>query len=111
MVENGTEKRDTGDTIAAFADLVETSVAYVRQEAGDLVQDKVVEPTRKAGAFVAFAIAAASALVVGLLFIATGALILLASLIGWPGALFAVGGVFVLVAAGCTYAKVRSAQS
>lgn len=111
MAESDTRTQDRGDTIAAFTDLVETSVAYVRQEAGDLVQDKVVEPTRKAGAFVAFAIAAASALTIGLLFIAVGALILLASLIGWPGALFAVGGVFVLVAAGFTYAKVRSAQS
>jgi protein-S-isoprenylcysteine O-methyltransferase Ste14 len=94
----------------AVADLVQMSVDYVRQETGDVVHDKVVVPTQKAGQFVAFALGAASVLVLGICFIAVGALMLLASFIGWVGALLAVGGLMVLIAAFLTYLKTRSMQ-
>lgn len=94
----------------AVTELVQLSVDYVRQETGDLVHDKVVLPTQKAGMVVAFALGAASVLVLGICFIAVGALMLLASLIGWISALFAVGGFMVLVAAFLSYLKTRSLQ-
>lgn len=96
--------------IESFTDLVQLSVDYVRQETGDLVHDKVVVPTQKAGMVVAFALAAATVLVLGISFISVGALMLLASLIGWISALFAVGGVLVLGAAILSYLKTRSMQ-
>lgn len=95
----------------AVTELVQMSVDYVRQETGDLVHDKVVLPTQKAAMVVAFALGAASVLVLGICFIAVGALMLLASFIGWVSALFAVGGFMVLVAAFLTYLKTRSLQS
>lgn len=95
----------------AVTELVQMSVDYVRQETGDVVREKVVLPTQKAGMVVAFALGAASVLVLGICFIAVGALMLLASFIGWVSALFAVGGFMVLVAAFLTYLKTRSLQS
>lgn len=94
----------------AVTELVQLSVDYVRQETGDLVHDKVVLPTQKAAMVVAFALGAASVLVLGICFIAVGALMLLASFIGWVSALFAVGGFMVLVAAFLSYLKTRSLQ-
>lgn len=94
----------------AVTELVQMSVDYVRQETGDVVREKVVLPTQKAGMVVAFALGAASVLVLGICFIAVGALMLLASFIGWVSALFAVGGLMVLIAAFLTYLKTRSLQ-
>lgn len=96
--------------IDAVADFIRLFVEYVRQETGDVVHDKVVVPTQKAGQVVAFALAAAMVLFLGIGFIAVAALLLLAGLMGWPGALLAVGGVLVLGAGGLTYAKTRSMQ-
>lgn len=90
--------------------LVQTSVDYVRQEAGDVVHDKVVVPAQTAGRAVAFALAAAFALSLGIGFICVAILLVLAGAIGWPAALFAVGGILVLGAGGFTYLRVRSTQ-
>jgi hypothetical protein len=94
----------------ALTDLVRLMVDYVRQEAGDVVRDKVVVPTQRAGQVVAFALAAAGVLVLGIGFISVALLLLLAGLIGWPGALFAVGGVLVSGAGGLTFLKTRSME-
>ena len=96
--------------IDAGADLVESVVDYVRQETGDLVHDKVVVPLQKAGGTVALALAIASALIVGILFIAAGLLALLGQWLGWPAALLAVGGVLVCGAAVLAYVRTRSMQ-
>ena len=96
--------------VDAVTDFVQLAVDYVRQETGDVVHDKVVVPTQKAGQVVAFAIAAAAILVMGVMFISVAMLLLLAGAIGWPGALLAVGGVLVLGAAGLTYLKTRKVQ-
>jgi hypothetical protein len=96
--------------IDAFTELVQLSVDYVRQETGDVVREKVVLPTQKAGMVVAFALGAATVLVLGISFISVGALMLLASFIGWISALFAVGGTLVLGAAFLTFLKTRSMQ-
>ncbi|HSK46998.1 MAG TPA: hypothetical protein VLA05_03220 [Coriobacteriia bacterium] len=99
-----------GNLIDAATGLVQTAVTYVRQETGDVVREKVVLPTQKAGATVALAIGVALVLFLGVLFVSAGALILLAEWIGWPAALFAVGGVLILVSAGIAYARSRSIQ-
>lgn len=96
--------------IDAAADLVQMSVDYVRQETGDVVRDKVVRPTQQAGQVVAFALAAATVLVMGILFISAAMLILLASFIGWVGALLVVGGIQLLGAGLLSYAKTRRLQ-
>lgn len=96
--------------IDAAADLIRLFVEYVRQETGDLVRDKVVYPTQKAGQVVAFALAAAMTLFLGIAFIAVGALILLAQVVGWPAALFIVGAVLLIGAGSFTALKMRSIQ-
>ena len=96
--------------IDAGAALVESVVDYVRQETGDLVHDKVVVPVQQAGGTAALAFGIATVLVVGILFIAAGALVFLGQWIGWPAALFAVGGVMVLLAALLAYIRTRRMQ-
>lgn len=96
-------------TIAdALADLVRMFVDYVRQETGDLMHDKVVLPTQKAGQVVAFALAAAAVLFLGICYISVALLLLLAAAIGWPWALLLVGAVLVVAAGGFTALKMRS---
>lgn len=97
--------------IDAGAELVQTVVSYVRQETGDVVRDKIVLPTQRAGTTVGLAVGVALVLFMGVLFVSAGALILLAQWIGWPAALFAVGGVLILASAGIAYARSRSMQS
>lgn len=94
----------------AVADFIRMFVDYVRQETGDLVKDKVVLPTQKAGQVVAFALAAAGVLVLGIAFVSVGLLLVLADVLGWPGALFLIGGVLVLSAAVFTFLKTKRMQ-
>lgn len=99
-------------TIAdAIADLVQLFVDYVRQETESVVKEKVVLPTQKAGQVVAFALAAAGALFLGIAYLSVAAMMLLASFVGWPGALAIIGAVLVVGAASLTYMKMRSIQS
>jgi len=98
-------------TIAdAVADFVQMFVDYVRQETDDLVHDKVVLPTQKAGQVVAFALAAALVLFLGIAYISVSAMMLLAYFVGWIAALAIIGSVLVIGSAGLTYAKMRSIQ-
>lgn len=94
----------------AVADLIRLFVRYVRQETGDVVHDKIVQPTQKAGQMVAFAIAAALVLFMGIAFVAVGVLVLLGELLGWPVALFIVGGVLLVGAGILTAIKARRIQ-
>ncbi len=96
--------------IDAGAELVQSLVEYVRQETGDVVRDKIVVPTQRAGGTVGLAIGVALVLFLGIIFVSAGALILLAMWIGWPAALFLVGGLLILGAAGIAYARMRSMQ-
>ena len=102
---------ENASLIDAGTELVQTVVTYVRQETGDLVHDKVVLPTQKAGGTVALAIGVALVLFAGLMFVSAGALIVLAGWIGWPAALFAVGGVLIVGSATIAYVRTRSMQS
>jgi hypothetical protein len=105
------EATERGTVADAIADLIRLFVDYVRQETDDLVHDKVVLPTQKAGQVVAFAMAAAMVLVLGIMFIAVAALIVLAGYVGWPAALAIVGTVLILGATGLTYAKMKKVQT
>lgn len=94
----------------ALADFVQLFVDYVRQETGDLVKDKVVSPVQKAGQVVAFALAAAMVLALGVGFVAVGLLLLLAQWLTWPGALFLIGGVLLVAAGLFTFLKMKKVQ-
>lgn len=107
-----TGAQPAGKTIAdSVADLIQLFVDYVRQETESVVRDKVVLPTQKAGQVVAFALAAAMTLFLGIAFVAVGSLMLLAYFVGWIAALYIVGAVLIGGAAGLSYAKVRKLQS
>ncbi|MCL2503011.1 MAG: hypothetical protein FWE94_00110 [Coriobacteriia bacterium] len=112
--EKATDPQETAgsspNVIDAAVDLVETAVTYARQEVGDLVHDKAVIPLQTAGATVALALAIATTVVLGIVFLSAGALILLAQWIGWPYALFAVGGVLILVSVIIAVIRLRSVQ-
>jgi len=98
-------------TIAdAITEFVQMIVDYVRQETGDVVHDKVVVPTQKAGQVIAFAMAAALVLFLGIGYISVALMMILAGYVGWPAALLIIGGVLVVGAGGLTYAKMRSIQ-
>ncbi len=94
----------------AIADLVQMFVDYVRQETEGIMHDKVVVPTQKAGQVVAFALAAAMVLFLGVAYLSVSAMMLLAHFVGWIAALAIIGAVLVIVAGGLTYAKMRSMQ-
>ena len=97
--------------VDAIADLLQMAVNYLRQEAAGVMRDKIVLPGQQLGMLVAFAMAAAFLLALGLGFVAVALLILLAQWLTWPGALGLIGGVLLIGAAVFTYLKVRSIQS
>lgn len=96
--------------VASIADLLQTASDWVRQEAASIVREKVVLPLQKLGLTVASAAAAAALLAVGLIFIAVALFLLLAQLVGYPGALLIIGGVYVLASGVFLIIKVRSMQ-
>lgn len=109
--QRGSENAPARPTVSeAVAELVQTSVNYIRQETGDVMHDKVVVPAQTVGKNVAFALAAAFALILGISFISAAALVFLGPLIGWATTLLLVGGILVLGAAGFTYLRIRSTQ-
>lgn len=109
--DTGAPQPPSRPTVAdAIADLVQLLVDYVRQETGDIMHDKVVVPTQKAGQVIAFALAAALVLFLGVGFLAVAAMMLLAGFVGWTAALAIIGALLVLGASGLTYAKTRSLQ-
>ncbi|MRS12618.1 MAG: hypothetical protein EG823_06060 [Actinobacteria bacterium] len=96
--------------IDAAADLLQTVVDWLRQEAGALVREKVVLPIQRLGLTLSSALAAAMLLAVGLTFIAVAAFLVLADFVGYPGALAIIGGVYVLASLVFLVIKVRSIQ-
>lgn len=96
--------------IDALADLLQTAVDWLRQEAAAVVHDKVVIPIQRLGLTLASASAAAILLVVGLTFIAVALFLLLAEWVGYPGALLIIGGTYVLASLVFLVIKVRSMQ-
>lgn len=96
------------NVVDAIADLLQTFVDYLRQEADTLVRDKLAIPMQKVGLVIAWAMAASMVFVLGVGFISVGVLLVLADWLGWPGALFAVGGVLVAGFVVFTALKMRS---
>lgn len=103
----GPEERTVVD---AAADLLQTVVDWLRQEAESLVREKIVAPLQMLGLTLFAASAAASVLVLGIAFIAVGLFMLLGQAIGYAYALLVIGGVLVIAAAVFTYIKMRVMQ-
>lgn len=96
--------------VDAVADLLQTLVDWLRQEAAAMVREKIVLPLQKLGLTLASGMAAAALLVVGLIFIAVALYLLLAQAVGHPFALLIIGGTYVLASAVFLFLKVRSMQ-
>lgn len=106
-----TPEPERENIVDAVADLLQMVVNWLRQEAAGIMRDKVVLPGQQLGMLIAFAIAAATLMVIGLCFLFVAFLMVLAGWIGWPGA-FAAVGVAILIGAGVlTYLKMRSIQT
>lgn len=93
-----------------LVDLAQTARDWVRQEAEAVVKEKIVPPLQMLGLTVASAIAAATLLVIGLIFIAVAAMVYLSQLLGVPLAFLIVGAVYLTGAAIFTVVKMRSMQ-
>jgi len=96
--------------IDGVADLLQSASDWLRQEAGDIVRERIVLPLQKLGLTLASASAAGCLAALGLAFIAVAAFIFLAQWLTYPGALLAVGGVLVLVSVVFTIVKMRWIQ-
>lgn len=96
--------------IDAIADLLQTAVDWLRQEAASVVREKIVLPIQRLGLTLVSASAAGCLLVVGLVFIAVALFLLLAQWLGYPGALLLIGGVYVVASIVFIVIKVRLMQ-
>lgn len=96
--------------IDAIADLLQMMVNWLRQEAADIMREKVVLPAQRLGLTLASAMAAGCLMVIGSSFVFVALLLLLAAWLGWPGALLLVGGTILLGAGLFTAVKMRNLQ-
>lgn len=111
MPDAGAPKKDSlGSIIDSIADLLQTATDWVRQEAEAVVRDKIVAPIQRLGLTLASASAAGCLAVVGLIFIGVALFLLLAEWLTYPGALLAVGGVYLLGSVVFIVIKVRLMQ-
>jgi hypothetical protein len=97
--------------IDAGADLLVVSRDWIRQETEGVVREKIGQPLQEVGAAVGAVWAAASLLVVGLLFIAVAALVWLCQLIGVPLAFLVVGLVYLIGSAVFLFLKIRQMRA
>ena len=112
MTEQGdTESKvDERTVIDATADLLQTIVDWLRQEAEAASRDKVMLPLQRLGFTLFSASAAAGLMFVGLIFISIASLLLLAEWLTWPGALYLIGGLLIVGSAIFLYFKTRLEQ-
>ncbi|PKQ19637.1 MAG: hypothetical protein CVT66_08960 [Actinobacteria bacterium HGW-Actinobacteria-6] len=104
-------KKDAiGAIIDSIADLLQTATDWVRQEAESVIREKIVLPIQRLGLTIVSASAAGCLAVVGLIFIAVALFLLLAQWLTYPGALLAIGGVYLLGAVVFIVIKVRMMQ-
>lgn len=94
----------------SVVDLLETSRDWIQQEAEATVREKIVLPLQRLGLTLASAAAAASLLVIALIFIAVAAVIALGSAIGYAWTFFAIGMAFLIGSTVFLAIKVRSMQ-
>jgi hypothetical protein len=111
MPDGGAPKQDAlGSIIDSIADLLQTATDWVRQEAEAVVRDKIVAPIQRLGLTLASASAAGCLAVIGLIFIGVALFLLLAEWLTYPGALLAIGGVYLLGSVVFIVIKVRLMQ-
>lgn len=96
--------------IDAAADFLQTAADWLRQEAGDIVRERVILPIQKLGLTLAAASAAGCLAVLGLAFVAVALFMYLGTAIGYPGALLLVGGVLLAGSVAFTVMKMRNIQ-
>jgi hypothetical protein len=96
--------------IDELLDLLQTARDWIRQEAEATVKEKIVPPLQRLGIAVSSAAAAATLLVIGLIFIAVAAIVYLSQLLGVPLAFLIIGLVYIVGAAIFTAIKVRAMQ-
>lgn len=96
--------------IDSVADLLQTATDWVRQEAEAVVREKIVQPIQRLGLTLASASAAGCLAVVGLIFIGVALFLLLAQWLTYPGALLAIGGVYLVFSIVFVVIKVRLMQ-
>lgn len=96
--------------IDAAADLLQTIVDWLRQEAEGVVREKIVAPIQQLGLTLASASAAAGLAFLGIAFIAVGLFMLLGNAIGYPYALLVIGGVLMIGSVVFTAIKMRLMQ-
>jgi len=92
-------------------DLLQTVRDWVQQEAEGIVRTKIVPPLQTLGVTVASAMAAATLLVIGLIFVAVAAIVYLSQLLGVPLAFLLIGSAFLIGAGIFTALKVRTMQN
>jgi len=93
-----------------LVDLAQTARDWVRQEAEATLKEKIVPPLQMLGLTVASAMAAATLMVIGLIFLAVAAMVYLSQLLGVPLAFLIVGALYLGGAAIFTVVKMRSMQ-
>jgi hypothetical protein len=110
--EEGATRNDfVARILDQLLDLLQTARDWVRQEAEATVREKIVPPLQRLGITVASAVAAASLLVIGLVFVAVAAIVYLSQLLGVPLAFLLIGTVILIGAAVFTAIKVRTMQT
>ena len=96
--------------IDSLADLLQLATDWVRQEAEAVVREKIVAPIQQLGLTLAAAIAAATLLVIALIFIAVAAVIAMGDLIGYAWTFFLIGLVYLIGSAAFLVIKLRTMQ-
>ena len=96
-VPAGDRPRDViSELIDAAVDLLVTVRDWVRQEVEGVVREKVAAPLQEVGVTVGAMMAAATLLVLGLIFVAVAAIVYLCQLVGVPLAFLIIGLVYLL---------------
>lgn len=104
------DRPDERTIIDAAADLLQTIVDWLRQEAEAVVKDKVVLPLQALGFTLFFGLAASGLMMAGALMISIATLLWLADVWGWVAVLYAIGGVQLTLSAVAFYFRVRTTQ-
>ena len=101
---------DERTVIDAVADLLQTIVDWLRQEAEAALKEKIVLPLQALGFTLFFGLAASGLIMAGLIMISVASLLLLAGWLGWPGALYLIGGLMVVASTIALYFRQRTVQ-
>lgn len=101
---------DERTVIDAVADLLQTIVDWLRQEAEAVVKEKVVLPLQGLGFTLFFGLAASGLMMAGALMLSIASLLLMARYLTWPGALGAIGVVLLIFSGVAFFFRVRTTQ-